>query len=129
MLDLIKFDWQNRNGVWIGPAWRAVVQNTTVLERYLRSGRPGMQDYRILDREPIPESIRFTGLTGTLVSYITLYHPDKRKINMTAAEFVNLMNTLLTECPDACGWQNNANLAVRNQNTEKIRRVLTEHAC
>lgn len=88
MLDVVKFTWRNRHGYWIPVAWVVVLTGADPGSR-VRLGRPGLTDFKVLDRMTIPEELRLTGRSSWALAMVVLY--DKQADDYTAAEFVDAM--------------------------------------
>lgn len=91
MLDLIKYDWQNKHGAWIrSHEWALVLDDTdeesgTVrmpdgklrtkasLYQYLSAGKGGMVAFEVIERLPLPEDIRRTGRASLFLAMVVMY--------------------------------------------------------
>lgn len=99
-MDIVKFTWRNKYGYWIPVAWVSVPTNasderqnypntTASLREYASTGRPGMTDFRVLDRITIPEELRLTGRSRLLLSTAILH--DKQADSYSAQQMLDAM--------------------------------------
>lgn len=87
-MDVVKFTWANKHGYWIPVAWILVIAGTHGRSR-ASIGRPGLTDYKELDRATIPEELRLTGRAQWCLSNVVVYDPKAN--DYTAEEMLEAM--------------------------------------